>query len=204
LRFKKEQLNFANDPPIPNFNSGLNVDLQPNSKLRRWRRCLRVVNNFVQQMDSKLHSFNGEEKQEIVKRFIEHQGMVNYVPHYARVGKETKSNRVVMDALKLAYAYITTTQHFENLTFKNVLFVVVFVSFNTNKMHVAKTIGVSWYSIQKAIDKRVHVNQACDNFWGGLPRKHRCDVINVENQESIFKWWETSTTVSPIQKDVKH
>jgi len=123
-------------------------------------------------MDSKLHSFNGEEKQEIVKRFIEHQGMVNYVPHYARVGKETKSNRVVMDALKLAYAYITTTQHFENLTFKNVLFVVVFVSFNTNKMHVAKTIGVSWYSIQKAIDKRVHVNQACDNFWGGLPRKH--------------------------------
>jgi hypothetical protein len=72
LKLEKEQLNFVNDPLIPNLDFELNVDLQPNSRLRRWRRCSGVVNNFVQQMYSRLHSFNGEEKQEIVKKFIEH------------------------------------------------------------------------------------------------------------------------------------
>jgi len=35
--------------------------------------------------------------------------VVNYIPHYARVGKEAKSNHVVMDAMKATYAQITTT-----------------------------------------------------------------------------------------------
>jgi hypothetical protein len=35
--------------------------------------------------------------------------VVNYIPHYARLGKEAESNRAVMDAMKVAYAYITTT-----------------------------------------------------------------------------------------------
>ncbi len=74
-----------------------------------WRRCSCVVNNFVQQMDGKLHSFNGEEKWEIVKKFIEHQGMITYMPHYAKLGKETKSNCVVMDVMKAVYAQITNT-----------------------------------------------------------------------------------------------
>jgi hypothetical protein len=44
-------------------------------------------------------------------------------------------------------------------------------------------------------------NNPCagENIWGSLPRKHQCDVVNDENQE----WWETFTTISPNQKDVK-
>jgi hypothetical protein len=34
--------------------------------------------------------------------------VVNYLPHYARLGKEAKNNRAIMDAMKVAYAYITT------------------------------------------------------------------------------------------------
>jgi hypothetical protein len=74
--------------------------------------------------------------------------VVNYIPHYARLGKEAKSNRAVMDAMKVAYAYITTTQHFKNLTFKNVLLsIVVSTSADTNQMHIAKIIGASRYFI---------------------------------------------------------
>jgi len=68
LRFKKEQLNFVDDPPIPNLDSKFDVDLQPNSRLRRWWRCSSVVDSFVQQLDSKLHYFNGEEMHEIIKK----------------------------------------------------------------------------------------------------------------------------------------
>lgn len=131
--------------------------------------------------------------------------MVNYVPHYARLGKEVESNHALMDAMKVAYAYITTTRHFKNLTFTNVLlYVVVSTSANTNQMHIAKTIGAFRYFIWKVINIKIHGDQRSDNFWGGLPRKCWCDVINVEDWELILKWWETSITISPIQKDMKH
>jgi hypothetical protein len=53
-----------------------------------------------------------------------------------------------MDAMKVAYAYITTIWHSKNLTFKNVLlFVVVSTNVDTNQMHIAKTIGASQYFI---------------------------------------------------------
>jgi hypothetical protein len=35
--------------------------------------------------------------------------VVNYVPHYARLGKEVESNCAIMDAMKVVYVYITTT-----------------------------------------------------------------------------------------------
>jgi hypothetical protein len=40
LKLERKQLNSANDPPIPNLDVELDVDLQPNSRLQRWRRCL--------------------------------------------------------------------------------------------------------------------------------------------------------------------
>ncbi len=64
-----------------------------------------------------------------------------------------------MDAMKAIYAYITTTQHSQNLTFKNVLlFVVMSTSVDTNQMHIVKTIGAFRYSIWKAIDRQVQAN----------------------------------------------
>jgi hypothetical protein len=47
LRFEKEQLNFVDDPPITNLDFELDVDLQPISRLQRWRRYLGVVNSFM-------------------------------------------------------------------------------------------------------------------------------------------------------------
>ncbi len=76
----------GDDLPMLNLDSELDVSLQPNSKLRRWKRCPSVVDIFMQQMNSRLYFFNGEEKQEIIKKFIKHQGVVNYVSHCARFG----------------------------------------------------------------------------------------------------------------------
>jgi hypothetical protein len=35
---------------------------------------------------------------------------------------------------------------------------VVFANASTNQMHIAKTIGTFWYSIRKAIMRRMHVD----------------------------------------------
>jgi hypothetical protein len=49
----------------------------------------------------------------------------------------------------------------------------------------------------------VHVDETNENLWGGLFWKCRCDMISEGDWEVVLKWWETSTTISPIQKDVK-
>jgi hypothetical protein len=49
----------------------------------------------------------------------------------------------------------------------------------------------------------VHVDEIRENLWGGLPRKRCCVVINEWHHELVLKWWETSTNVSPIWKDIK-
>jgi hypothetical protein len=50
--------------------------------------------------------------------------------------------------------------------------------------------------------KHIHIHHTCENIWGGLLRKHQCDVVSDEDQELIMKWWETSMIISPNQKDV--
>jgi hypothetical protein len=79
----------------------------------------------------------------------------------------------------------------------------VFTNGRGSQNHIAETIGVNRYSIQKEMVRHIHVHYIDENNWGGLPRKCQCDVVNDEDQELIMKWWETSMVVSPNQKDVK-
>jgi hypothetical protein len=95
-----------------------------------------------------MHSLSEKEKQDIVKKFIKHATIQNYLPPYVRCGKEGESNLVVLKAMKSVYAHITTTRHIQDLTLKNVLFfVVVSTNVHTNQMHFAKTIRAFQYSI---------------------------------------------------------
>jgi hypothetical protein len=59
--------------------------------------------------------------------------------------------------MKVVYAQIPIIRHSQNLTFKNVLF-IVYVNANIIQMHIAKTIKAFWQSIKKTINKQVHVN----------------------------------------------
>ncbi len=119
--------------PIQNFESG--------------GGCSSVVDRFVQQIDNRLHFFNGEEKHEIIKKFIKHQDVVNYLLHCARFGREVEDNNAILDAMKVVYVQITTIQHSQNLTFKNVLLFIIHVNANTNQMPIAKIIRAFPYSI---------------------------------------------------------
>jgi hypothetical protein len=110
----------------------------------------------VQQIDNRLHFFNGEE---------------NHESHCARFGREAEDNHAKLDAMKVVYAQITTIRHSQNLAFKNVLLFIVYVSVKTHQMHIAKTIRAFRYSIQKAINRQIHVNWTCENFWGWVPQE---------------------------------
>jgi len=74
---------------------------------------------------------------------------------------------------------------------------------NINQIHIANAIGASRYMIRKTLERCVHVDETWENLWGGLPRKRCCDMISEKDCQEVFKWWETNTIVSSIQKDVK-
>ncbi len=51
--------------------------------------------------------------------------------------------------------------------------------------------------------RHMHVDSSGDDFWGGLPKKQWCDMLDEGEQNLIPKRWETTTTVFPNRKDVK-
>ncbi len=90
------------------------------------------------------------------------------------------------------------------MIYKSVLLsIVVSTNGKRSQNHITKTIGANRDSIQKTMVRRIHVHHIGENIWGSLPRKRQCDVVNDEDWELIMKWWETSMTISPNQKDVK-
>jgi hypothetical protein len=46
---------------------------------------------MVQLLENTLHSLSEDEKQDIVKKFIEHASVQNYLSPYARVGRKVKA-----------------------------------------------------------------------------------------------------------------
>jgi hypothetical protein len=74
---------------------------------------------------------------------------------------------------------------------------------NTSQIHIVNTIGASRYMIRKTLGRHVHVDEVGENLWGGLPWKCYCDMISEGDHHEVPKWWETSTTMSLIRKDVK-
>jgi len=66
-----------------------------------------------------VHSFNEEEKHDIVKKFIKHASVQNYLPPYARRGKEGESKCAVLEAMRGVYVQITANRNTQNLTFKS-------------------------------------------------------------------------------------
>jgi hypothetical protein len=95
-------------------------------------------------------------------------------------------------------------RHSQHLTFKNVLLsFVVSNNVNSNQRHITRSLGASRYFVKNAVVKQFHVDQNKENFWRGMFRKRWSDTLNEENKSLILNWWETTTTISPITKDVK-
>ncbi len=42
-----------------------------------------------------------------------------------------------------------------------------------------------------------------ENIWGGLPHKQHFDALNETDHQLVLDFWNTTTTISPIQKHVK-
>jgi hypothetical protein len=73
----------------------------------------------------------------------------------------------------------------------------------TSQWFISKTLSSTRYLLGKAITRRLHVNLTKENFWGGLPWKCHSNVLGEGDLQLVLNFWDITTTISPIKKDVK-
>jgi hypothetical protein len=76
---------------------------------------------MVQILKGTMLSLNEKEKNDIVRRFIEHCGVQQYLLDYVKYGKDVESNHKLLDAIKTIDRQLATIRHNQHLTYKNVL-----------------------------------------------------------------------------------
>jgi hypothetical protein len=126
------------------------------------------------------------------------------LPKYITSNKGLKKALQALSNMREVYATLTFARQGKNSLFINVLVTTMVSNVdNTSQQHIAKAIGATRYMVWKVIECCVHVDETGEKLWGVLPRKWHCDMMIEGDHETMLKWWETSTIVSLIHKDVK-
>ncbi len=132
---------------------------------------------------------------------MEHERFKALLFEYIISNKGSKKALQALSTMQEAYATLTFVKQSQNPLFINVLITVVVSNATyTNHQHITKTIGATKYMVWKVVECHAHMDETNQNLWGGLFQKRHCDTINEGDSEVVFKWWEASTTMSPISK----
>ncbi len=71
---------------------------------RRWRKCIIVadsLSNFLHDVD---HNLNDEDKQQVLRRFLDKETIWDLLPKFARHAKDTKQKLSLLESMEDAYA----------------------------------------------------------------------------------------------------
>jgi hypothetical protein len=150
------------------------------------------------------NNFSDEDKQEVLKRFLDKDNVKGLLPKFARNSRNIEQKSCLLESLKFAYAQLASNKSKENFPIKNVLLtIVVSNQIGPSPCFISKAIGGTKYLLGKVVFRRIHVDLIGENIWGGLPQKRRSNVLNETHCQKVLDFWDTATTISPIAKDVK-
>lgn len=171
----------------------------------RWRKCAHIAERHVSNLLGELQSgLSHEELADVTRRIIRHDNLQEYLPKCVRAAKESEKNAVAIQSIRGAYQTITNQGGKQSSFLKNVILsAVASQSSLVSQSHIRRALGASKWLVKKAVTIRSLVDGMGECLWGGLPRKRRCDVLDEATVHAVVNWWETSSIVSPNQKDVK-
>jgi hypothetical protein len=119
------------------------------------------------------YNFTKEDKQEVLRTFLDKQFVKCLLPKFGRDVKETKCKLALLKSLKAAYMQLKVHKSKENLSFIYALLTVV-VSNNSggpSQHFISKIINGTKYLMGKAVMRKIHVDLTRKNIWGGFPWK---------------------------------
>ena len=170
-----------------------------------WRKCAHIANRHVTSLLRELQKgLTHEELVDVTGRIIRHDNLQEYLPKCVRALKESENNALAIQSIQGAYQTITIQGGKQSSFMKNVILsAVASQSSLLPQNHIRRALGASKWLVKKAVTIRSLVDGMGECLWGGLPRKRRCDVLDEATVQAVVNWWETSSIVSPNQKDVK-
>jgi hypothetical protein len=96
-----------------------------NGRESRWKKCTVVANNLYNELCSAAHCLIDEDKQNVLKRFLDKNEVKCLLPEHVRNAKDVEYKLSLLESLKVAYAQLVTHESKENISYKNVLLIVV-------------------------------------------------------------------------------
>jgi hypothetical protein len=151
------------------------------------------------------YNFTKEDKQKMFRRFLDKQFMKCLLPNFTSDVREIERKLDLFESFKATYIQLKAHKSKENLSFKNAILIAIVSNNNggPSQRFISKTIGGTRYFMGKVVMQRIHVDLTRENIWGGLLWKTRLDAMDEINRRLIVQFWEITSTISPIQKDVK-
>jgi hypothetical protein len=104
------------------------VDVGPSNQQgeqRSWRKCFRIIELVVRYLESLEHNLTHGEKREAFRRLLEHHSVEDVLPNCVINGKLFEANKRMLESMEAAYDTLASTRQSLNLTFKNVLLLVM-------------------------------------------------------------------------------
>jgi hypothetical protein len=160
-----------------------------------------VIDNFHDILFKTTYKFTNEDRQHVLRRFLDNEDIQGLLPNFTKGIANTKSKLALLENLKTMYAQLVAQKPKENLPYKNALLTTM-VSNEAGpfQRYTFKTIGGSRYLLSKVITQRVHANLIRENIWGKLPRNWCSNVVVKGDHELIFKFWTQPQPSHQIEK----
>lgn len=174
-----------------------------NNCVRRWRKCNSVVEELVHKVNSRSNELTVGERKDVLRRFVEDSRIIGLLSEFMKETKATEEKLKLVSSVQQAYSQMVANKSTENSIYRNALLsAVVSPTTGPSQLFLARTLRATRHTLRKAIVRRAYIDNIGEKFWGGMSTKHRNDCVNEDDRQKIVNFWDTSTTISPISKDI--
>ncbi|CAM6127423.1 unnamed protein product [Calypogeia fissa] len=176
----------------------LAVDVFPN---RKERSIHYVVSWAAKNVMSKLDHFNDKAKKLFFQKFWKHRSLKQFQP--LSLGMNASVGHAVVD-LKESLQIVKTAKRTDHLATKRVLLTALVgpsITGNRYQTALARALGIKRHNVHKALKVRMQIDADRSMKYPMGERKVRCDKISEAVRNTVEKYWESNTCISPCVKD---
>ncbi len=132
---------------------------------QNWRKCSVVVDKLSNELHNFEHNFNNEDKQHVLRRFLNKEDVKNLLPKFQWNFRATEQKLAFFDNVRVAYAHLVSHKSRDNRHYKNALLsVIVSIETSPSTRFIFKTIGNSRYLLSKVVTWKIHVELKRENL----------------------------------------
>jgi hypothetical protein len=129
-----------------------------NKRVRRWRKCVSVADDFVDRLYYPQTGLSVEEKKEVLRRFWKDNHVHHLLPQSMQDIKSTESKLQLVGSVQQAYIHMVANKSTKNASYRNALLsAVVSREDGPSERFLARTLQATRHTLRKAVVRRAYV-----------------------------------------------